>query len=124
MKYTWEPEDIKGGCRLRRIKDEPCVLGYIIGATGDEKYVVIDLRDGGVMKPQTKAQMAEGLNAQGYKPESVEGADEPVAWLQTGCVTASVHAGQFMPLVVIFRLLLFFLANNLLRDRLDFIKRA
>jgi len=71
MKYTWEVADIKGGRAVRRVKDEPCLLGYIVGETSDQKYVLIDLRDGGVMRMRTKAQMAERLNAGGYWPESV-----------------------------------------------------
>lgn len=69
MTYQWEPQDIKGGRRLRRVASEPFVLGYIVSESSDQKYVLIDLRDGAVMKTHTKAQMAQNLNAQGYKPE-------------------------------------------------------
>lgn len=72
MKYTWEAKDIKSGRRLRRIPTEPSMLGYIVSENADSRYVLIDLRDGAVMRTQTKAQMAENLNAQGFTPESIE----------------------------------------------------
>lgn len=72
MKFTWEKEDIKGGRRLRRVKSEPFMVGFTVSENSDAKYVLIDLRDGAVMRSQTKAQMAENLNGQGFWPESVE----------------------------------------------------
>lgn len=72
MKYTWEKTDIKGGRKLRRVTNEPFMIGYIVGENSDAKYVLIDLRDGAVMRTQTKTQMAENLNAQGFSPDSIE----------------------------------------------------
>jgi hypothetical protein len=70
MKFQWEESDIKGGTKLRRLEEEPCMIGYILSESSKCKYVLIDLRDGAVMKKYDKSELVAVLNVCRYEPDT------------------------------------------------------
>jgi len=67
MKFTWEPNDLTLGMEICR-NNTRYIIGYYVGISTDQKYCLIDTRDGAVLQAQTKQELAAMLNAGGYIP--------------------------------------------------------
>lgn len=70
-RFEIETKDIHGG-RAYRKNGVDFIIGYRAELAGERRWVLIDLRDGCVMKSETRASLARTLTEGKYEPEQIE----------------------------------------------------